>query len=1493
MRAFTAAAIPRLDGSDGDGVHLLWSPPSTAGYSVGGWDIQRRKAQDKPEIVCRALSAAELDALHRLVRLRVPFGEIAVREAACPEFPRLPPDEPHGDPHPPRRTCSRFAKLELGRGENPRKEGRLVLEVRDASGARSPHTLVREVSGYRGLDCGFQTTIALPRAVTAVQLTLVHFAAPADVEVFNVDGTRAGVARMSSPQGQRETLRLTGAALDRIAINASSDEVLLLEACFESRRRLRDATPDASSSIGLRSRLPVARMARRLIDSAAPVAVVGTSGRARCLAYDIRLPDGHSFVEVRAGVPTALAIALRESKAVDERGLTDPFGNQIARFVGRDVDEILLYTAAIVTALEVCLDVPSDPVREEKNWAGEPFIAKGIQLPIRALDAGLSSEADEASLAMSRLLGSESFDAAAFRDVAELLNTAAANANEFSPVWSSTVTREDVADPFVELRSWPYALALLVDAPWRRMLGFGFLDPDANLTPAQAYDYRITGRFRRRDVEEKLHGFHSVPRGTTLPNSFALGQVLLSTPGPTTVALRSAIAGSALSATGRKGIALTGTPCLKIAFSEPVTRIVLELEPGSSLSWSASTTDYVPGLPLNTFGGSLPSDSRVTIEPGDPFDTLVLAGTGFFYGVRQVRSPLGTQPDELATHSVVLPGVVYEDTPVPASPDFLGTLNLQQPTAPTDPSAGQPEAPASLGFRLNWLPPVPAGASGPLPWPADLGAFPHFDVLGFHIERRRVDTSGAFEPLDGTGTSTLVFGSRSARRVPPALTPGIDLEAVYPDASSPTPPVPVFMSVDDVLVTADHSGPPLGSLHQYRIFSADAIGRRSATARLGSVSRLEKRQAPPQPVGPPTAPPAGAVAPSGVRARALQAVDADIPTADQTLLGSSQNAVVLEWGWTQVERDRDPHATEFRVYWQPVAPDIVTGRLTDSATLAGGLYEIAATLDRPIIADAMRGRYIAAPDYPFKVASHTAGQSITVRLEPSVIDLSRTPGSADFEFRPVLTGAELRPTAWAERTAVVPITSAESYRYVFRDLLTLDATHARVRVWVGVSAADGQTYIPDELPGSASNGGRPGNESSIAAAVAASRFMGRPTFTVPPPLSAVPEFVSDEPAGDAIAIRVDLPALLPGVSIPAGHRVQLERVGLDAIVACVSARADNRIGATLPDGTTQSYTLANATDQASFLAQIRTGTPARVEGRFLMDFLLRFSAALEPLWRTALPVPVAFGALTDTLPSKAERYVHRIRLADAAGHLSAGAAIVPRVVRVPSLRSPSPPRLAVPSSVTDMLTVDIRVRDVFDLAWVLLFRTSTDATATGNGELSPPAQLLRLPNRRDLYPNDGLRLRLADGRLLAPVTAVNATSGTVEPPDRLLSATLTPGHGRRVALWGVAVTRDGMPSRFAGPVVALTGPTPLVPPTLTVSGAAGTDTARWSALTVPALLALERSADAGATWQQVSPWLAETVTEYQLPAATGTVRYRTVLRADRGRTSTGPEVVPS
>ena len=41
----------------------------------------------------------------------------------------------------------------------------------------------------------------------------------------------------------------------------------------------------------------------------------------------------------------------------------------------------------------------------------------------------------------------------------------------------------------------------------------------------------------------------------------------------------------------------------------------------------------------------------------------------------------------------------------------------------------------------------------------------------------------------------------------------------------------------------------------------------------------------------------------------------------------------------------------------------------------------------------MRGRYFALPDYPFRVASHTAGQSIALQVEPERLQAALTPGA--------------------------------------------------------------------------------------------------------------------------------------------------------------------------------------------------------------------------------------------------------------------------------------------------------------------------------------------------------------------------------------------------------------------------------------------------------------------------------------------------------------------
>ncbi|MDQ3136266.1 MAG: hypothetical protein M3Q93_01600 [Gemmatimonadota bacterium] len=1615
-----AAAVAHRDGGVLDGVHLLWAPPAGAGYSVQGFDIQRRRSQRRPEPQCFTLGAAELAQLHQRFVLATPLGELSVRDAACPRLPTSLPDEPFQDEEPPapsERVCVEFGKRAEGKSPNPLDEQGLRFTSFEPPGVPAPAIVLRSMGGIVGLDIARRLTIELAAPALEVELELIGFAGPVLVAALDAQGQVVAQARTSSPSGAAEVVVLGAPGIITVAIDAPADETLLLSVCYRgttlpcidfrdirpgkaSNPRLergvefealaRDGTRLATTlvtSIGglvglelgvaMRIRFPradavelmllsresaVSILARRadgrivakaeaeptgapqlvrlegkgmeslelsapgtadalllricLIRRGVPAArqrleaMRLTSLRAApaaapaaapsfavaqphaCLRYRLACSASHLEVRVTIGVASALGIARREGNVVGVAVGTSTTGSQVLTFGGR-LDELLLYVPQAATSLEICADLPVDPAAEEREWGSEPYLARGIQVPARSVNPALGGAADELALATSRLVGGELLDPARFADVARTLNDSAAQAARVSPVLRTTQMRDAADDLFLEVRAWPLALALLARPAWRRALGFGYLDRGVGLVPGDLYDYRITGYFRQRDVGEFLFGFHTVPTGIALPPAFQLGPVRLSTIAPAAVELLPSAGAGALRSTGRKGVRLDGAQRLTLEFPAPITRLTLELEavPGHSLRYEATTTTFIFGLPAGTVDLPVPADPRVELAFADPVDTVVLSGVGFVYALRFAT---GTPPDDIVPVSVVLPGVRYEATALPASPPFLGTTNLQQAPLVGDPQITTRTPPQAMGFELAWLPPPPSGLPPLLPWPADLDAGPPFDVLGFQLERRRVDVPDAFAPVDDDGDPDTLFGGHRGSRGPSTpLAYGADLLELFPETPRPIPPVHAFLSAPDVLVSEETGGPPPGSLHQYRLFAVDMLGRRSAP-RVGSVVRLEKRRPPPQPVGPGTVPPPGAIVPGGVRARVLQASDPELSPEDVATLGAGSNAIMLEWGWTGQERGRDPYAREFRVYWQPVPPDEVPGSLTGAATLVGGRWQIAATMDRTLSANAMRGSFLRSGGRPFRVAGHAAGAGFAVELEPSLIRPPEPPAAGAFVFRPVLDGSELRPAAWSERVDVLAIGAPEQLSYVLRDRLTLDAAHPRARVWVGVSTADDQTYVPDERAAATTNGGRPGNESSIAAVVVEARYLGRPAFVVPPPLPDVPERVTREPTGDTVTATIDLPALLPGVVVPAGHRVVIERVGFDALVTRIGARPDDRIRVTFPDETATDYALANPGDQADFLQQIRAGVASQVEGRFLMDFLLRFPVELDTLWRRALAEPVAFGPITDTLPSQTERHVHRARLVDAAGHVSEGAAIVPQILRVASLRMPRAPELVVVGDATDALTVRAAVADAPDLRWLVLFRLADDAAAAFDARTLERAQLLRLPDRRDLYPNDGLRLRLADGSLLAPAAAVDLTSaGVLEPPLRRVSAQLPVGFDRRAAVWAVTLTRDGIPSRFAGPMLAMAGAAPLVVPALTVTAVAPADRASWSVLAAGVDVALERSTDDGATWSRLSPWLSHLVQTLDVPGLPGARSYRLVLRASRGRAAAGAAVTPS
>jgi hypothetical protein len=1474
------AGISRRDGgSAADGIHLLWSPPRGSGHSIGGFDIFRRKAQ-RTKISCHTLSQAELAQLHAQFELTIPIARIGVRRSACPA---ALVQSPTGVKDRVSRSID-FAGLPVGRAKNPFNLGDLVFQVSDRNGNPARAAEIVAVDSDRGLRIASRLVITLPPGVTAARLSMRGTGTNAAIEGVAPDGTILQAKSLQTKDG-RIVASVEAAVVGQITVQARRGSPVLLGVDIELHE----------SELSNAGAAPAAVLGPAAAATPLPSGIARLATNPVCLCYEIDFNRRQRFVQVTIRINAVLAIAMRGGKAVASRLLVHPEGVLTATFSEAAIDQVLLYVFGAAGGLTVCADVPSQPEAEEDEWRDAKLIAKGVDFPLTTLQPALGGPAGELALAKSRLLPGEAIDEAQFQDVAKLLNEVAATAPRHAPVLATLLERERVTDPFVELRPWPYGLSLTIDAAWRRVLGCGHLDPASDLEPGESYDYRIVGRFRRRDVQERLYGLHDLPSGTDLPPAFHLGPVLLRPQAGAVVAFGASASGGALHMLGRKGVRLTaapGTESLSIAFDQPISRLALEIDPEDvqTLSYEARPSEFLLGASGALFTAILPKQPRIELAFAEPIDRLRLKGSGFFVGVRLLDHPPGTGPDEIVRQSAVVLGLRFEATAPPPPPLLVETENLQRPLTGGDVLQATEQGFKEIGFQVRWAPPEDSNLGAtPLPWPGDIATLPPTIAAGFHIERRRVDTGEPFQEMDGQAPPTLFVGNRVASGAPPTLRTGADLAAVYTDVAGLDPPQDRLMDVEDVLIRAETTRAPPGSVHQYRVFSVDAIGRRSTSARLGPETRLEKHRPPPRPRGPTGERPA--FAPVGVSARFLQASDPDLTDADRSVLADSASAIVIDWGWTDRERALDPFAREFRIYYQPNPPDIIAGTFTTDAVASGGGFAIQATLNQPVAAGAMSGAYLNAGGYPFKVAAHGAGNVVAVQLDAALLQPAAVPAQGTFELLPKLDGAELRPAKWDNRVAVVPITAATNYRFILRDPVQLNAARPRMRVWVGVASADGEDYVPDEIPAAASNGGRAGNESSIAAVAVSGRYFGRPAYTPPPPLAAVPELVTSEPAGAAVTIVLDLDVLLSAIPIPAGHGVALERVATHDLAPLLRAGADDRVGVTFPDGGATTYTLANPQDQADFLGQIRSGNPALIEGRFFLDLLQRFAAQLASLWQgLGAPVPPT-GQFVHAAPVKPERYFHRVRVADAANRLSSAGAILPQVVRTPSVRAPGAPDVTVPDGDGEVLEIGVRVRAAYDLTHVLAFAQVTEQPP--DPATIAAAELLRLPNRRDLPIADGLRLRLADGTMLAAAAVAEVADATLAPPDALLTVPLTVGHDRHVAIWCVSLTRDRIPSPPSGPHLAQSGQAPIPVPTLSVTRQDGADVAVWDEPAALVQVSLERSHDGGGSWQRASPWLPSTVTQRSMPTADGPRLYRLLLRGSRGAPTAGPSVSPT
>jgi hypothetical protein len=692
--------------------------------------------------------------------------------------------------------------------------------------------------------------------------------------------------------------------------------------------------------------------------------------------------------------------------------------------------------------------------------------------------------------------------------------------------------------------------------------------------------------------------------------------------------------------------------------------------------------------------------------------------------------------------------------------------------------------------------------------------------------------------------------------------------------------------------------PNPGTYHRYRVRTVDPIGRPSLTWTETNLLRLEKHVPPPVPVGPDQTP-ADALdlpAPSGVQAKVIVKKAPGLTPDDLVLLGTDDNAIVLRWGWHAEQREQDAFATEFRVYVTDKPLDAVSGMLTTVNPIGLGVYDVTIQLERPVVADAAKDAPLEA-GYPFMVYSHTAGETITATVGTRVKDGNgnfHQPAIGPVELYVHLTPDLTRPPAWSERFRVKPITTDTEYHEVFRNRLTLTPEHPRDSIWAGVSSADDQGYVSDQLAPIES---RPGNESAIVPTLCEARYHGRPIFDVPPALDPVPALLTPEATDRAITFDLDLTPYLNTTGLTSDDRIRPERVSASAVFTAYYATADNRVMAKAIDPQDNSetdveVTVPNPSDRNAIIAALNGASVDALEDRFVL-FLAGSHPYRDRLFEPATQEPGPFGVFPEALPPQGERYVYRVRKSDAASHLSAGGAMAAVVVRVPSLTAGAPPTKAPRETGDAPETLRVQVGPDPSVSHLLTFN---QVVSNGN---EPPgeATVLRVPNRPDLYPNDGIRLRTVDGTLLAPTVKPLSDADVVVDADgfRHINLNFSAGPGERVRVWACTLTRDGVPSVLGGPWGLAMPPAPLPVPTLTAT-TVGPDVVfawAWSSADNQQLeVALERSLD-GASWHRFSPFMRETTTSYTYTPPAGNWQYRIAVMSPAGRTAYGDPVTPT
>ncbi len=1125
---------------------------------------------------------------------------------------------------------------------------------------------------------------------------------------------------------------------------------------------------------------------------------------------------------------------------------------------------------------------------DKDDWSGAKLLAT-LQLPIHELMLALTTPDAELAEARRRLLPGETIDPTRFHQFMDMIRGIAKTPPP-EPIQDTLLMRTTTSDEFDEMCLLD-PLQMVYSSPlWRRALGFSYFDNDPALVAGNSYDYRITGSYP--GGTRAIYGFHTIPSGTALPRDFYLHDCRFRLPAPAIVSRAPSVAQTGLRVSTRRGVKLepqpAGIPWIDglldqysavIDLPLPTTSIALSLDPGHNLKVEG-------GVAWGTFTAPIPVPpvSEATVTFPQPVTQLRITGMGFLFAL---TSPaFSSTGGTLVPVPMVVSPVPLINTPRPAPPVSAQAVSLQA-GAHFQTNAFQIPPKHVLGIDVRWQAALMPGLSF---WPPGETVPPPLEVTSFQVQRH-VEPNGPWQPV--VGGDNLVLGSRDEAVRDTTIRAGLDLMEIFPESGGPRSVSSQFLYRDVFMTGTEGQAAPKppapGTILRYRVGAVDAVGRTSATFTQTDPVRLEKHEPPPIPAAPDERPADAlpSAAPTGVFATVLVRGAEGMTPQEIALLGSSDSAIVLNWGWHAKQRALDPFAKQFRLYLAPPL-DEVPGKLISATADPNhpGVYQVHLIMDRVVAPNAAQNQYLNA-GYPFFISSHTGGTDIQATVQTTIAAPGggfRVPAPGAITLQIKYSNQLTRAIGWRERLEPAPgkkfldVTGAEVYQAVIRDRLQLSDTHPRDSIWVGVTAADDQSYVPDAFTGINPGGPLPGNESSVAAVLCQGKRLVRPDYQPPPPSGPAQRVIAPEPSTGQVKFHLDLGPFLTSSGLPGGASVMHERVHSVDLLQAYSVVNGQLLALPVnarPGETSQPVTIGNPADRATIIAAIGAGNFESLDDRFIV-LLAHLHPFRERLFQAVSEKTFATLDFDESLPPIAARYVYRVRKANAMGQLSVEGVVPNVVVRVPSpMPGPNPqPDTRRPTDPEESLR--FLVPESAQLTHLLVFRSAAAPDA------SPGAQLIRVPNRPDLAPAGNIRLRLDDNSVLMPQVIALSTLEHDAQGWRVLVQQDANDAGP-VRAWLSTVTADGIPCPPRGPWRIPFTPPPPAAPTLAVSLVAGGLHFQWTwpgAEKTP--FVLERSADER-TWERVSTLISTGQMSFDTAKTGAPMHYRASLKTPTGQ----------